>query len=94
MHVLYQKKKKKNSKDKSLILSSIKIAEQVETLSLQKKKILRTEASSLVRSKSPSRWKLYHYKKKKNPKDRSLILGSIKIAEQVETLSLQKEKKL
>ena len=51
----------KNSKVKSLILGLIKIAEQVETLSLQK--ILRTEASSSVRSKSPSKWKPYRYKK-------------------------------
>ena len=89
-----KKKERKNFKDRSFILGSIKIAEQVETLSLQKekKKLLRIEASSSVRSKSPSRWKPYRYKKKKNSKDRSLILGSIKIAKQVETLSLQKEK--
>ena len=48
-----------------------------------KKKILRIETCFSVRSISPSRWKPYT---KKDSKDRNLLLGSINITEQVDTL--------
>ena len=52
-----------NSKDKNLILSLIKVAEQVETLSFLQK-TLRTETLFSVWSKSSSRWKTYRSYKK------------------------------
>ena len=70
-------------KDGNLILGSIEIVEQVEIL-LFLQKTLRTETSFSVRSKSSSGWK--PYSNKENSKDRNIILGSIKIADQVETL--------